>query len=147
MNNIKTVEVIKALPGLEAGDTLTRKDGDSNFELNIETITEDYSAVRHISISQSLLNKEEFKAIDWFEKRTPNKEKIASLEKELYLTSKRLELIEKRIDSKINEFEKEFNRVENNFADGMYFGEAEQWADESMTVHYNMIDLLKKIKA
>ena len=68
MNNIKTVEVIKALPGLEVGDILTRNDGNSNFELNVEEITETYSAKRHISISQTLLNKEEFKAIEWFNK-------------------------------------------------------------------------------
>jgi hypothetical protein len=155
MSNIKTVEVIKALPGLEIGDTLTRVNKQDNFELNVETITDTYSAKRVISISESLLNKQEFKATEWFSDRnTYSKEKINQmqsqidyLKKELANDDALLSKYESRIAEKLEQFRNEYARVEKAIANGEYEGELLWSADESLTVHYNMIDLLEKIIA
>jgi len=154
MNNIKTIEVVKPLTGLEAGDVLTRMDNQSNFELDVEEVTESYSVKRHISISQSLLNKEGFKAVEWFNKIKTNREIIADLTAELALhkemkdqTADRLKLITSRIDEKLKEYQSKYSEIDRNFQSNRYFGENVEWADEEMTVYHNMIDLLNKIRA
>jgi chromosome segregation ATPase len=77
MNNIKTIEVVKPLTGLEVGDVLTRNDSNSNFELDIEVAGDllgvPYTAQRFISLSASLLNIDEFKPIEYFEDPEPRK--------------------------------------------------------------------------
>lgn len=144
MKNIKAVEVIKALPGLEIGDVLSREDSNSNFELNVEEITKSYSAKRHISLSQSLLNKDEFKAIEWFVQKPSY---IARLEAENKEMASVLNKYESRIAEKITEYTKKENELKGKLNDIYLSGESMEWADEALTVYHNMIDLLKKIVA
>lgn len=164
MKNIKTVEVIKALPGLEVGDTLTRKSSEFNFELDVETVGDvngnPYTAQRFISLSAPLINKDEFKVIEWFTPKTVyNKSKV--LEAEIEILNDQLKYIEKafyettenysklllNIDAKLDEFEekldkvKEVTKIEYNRT-----GVLPRNADEATTVFTNMIDLLKKLK-
>lgn len=163
MNNIKTVEVVKALPGLEVGDTLTRLTPNDNFELRVETVTDTYTAKRVISLSETLLNKDEFKAIEWFKPVKTNKQRIAELEKEnselrdrivslVEAASKedwksdRFNLISKRIESKILDYTKEFGKIESILNKNLYSQDYEEYANEALTVYKNMIDLLKEIK-
>ena len=136
MKNIKSVEVIKSLTGLEQGDVLTRKDSNSNFELNVETVTETYSAKRFISLSEELLNKEEFKAIEWFTPKITNKQ-----------ARERLEILETRIETKLAEYKAKFAEIDEKLKEDKYLGELIEWADEAQTVYHNLIDLLEKIKA
>lgn len=163
MNNIKTVEVVKALPGLEVGDTLTRLTPNDNFELRVETVTDTYTAKRVISLSETLLNKDEFKAIEWFKPVKTNKQRIAGLEKEnselrdrivslVEAASKedwksdRFNLISKRIESKILDYTKEFGKIESILNKNLYSQDYEEYANEALTVYKNMIDLLKELK-
>lgn len=163
MNNIKTVEVVKALPGLEVGDTLTRLNADSNFELRVETVTDSYTAKRIISISETLLNKDEFKAIEWFNPIKTNKQRIVELEKEnVELRNKlvsfiskenltagkeeRLDNILKRIDTKIIDYTKEFAKIQDRLNSDLFSQDYEEYANEAMTVYKNMITLLKELK-
>ena len=139
MNNIKTVEVVKALPGLEVGDTLTRLNADSNFELRVETITDSYTAKRIISISETLLNKDEFKAIEWFNPIKTNKQRIEELQL-------KLDTILKRIDTKIVDYTKEYAKVEDRLNSNLFSQDYEEYANEAMTVYKNMITLLKELK-
>lgn len=173
MSNIKTLEVVSALPGLEVGDTLTRADSNSNFELNVETITEDYTAKRNIEVSPSLINKDEFKAIEWFTPYKSNKQIIADLKErveelkaandltnELYYTSLKnrtalsyendyLSRIKNRIDAKLEEFENKEKCILNMFYEGgnIFSAETTEELDQAQLVYSNMIDLLKKLKA
>lgn len=160
MNNIKTVEVVKALPGLEVGDTLTRLNADSNFELRVETVTDSYTAKRIISISETLLNKDEFKAIEWFNPIKTNKQRIEELEKENESLRKSLEIWKKdsktsfekynkiftRIMTKINDYGKEYSDIEDKLNSNLFSQDYEEYANEAMTVYKNMITLLKELK-
>ncbi len=163
MNNIKTVEVIKALPGLEVGDTLTRLNADSNFELKVETVTDTYTAKRIISISESLLNKDEFKAVEWFNPIKTNKQRIteleqenanlrdkivASIERECIELKKeeQLDTVLKRIDTKIVDYTKESSIIEKKLDSNRYSQDYEEYAMEALTVYRNMITLLEELK-
>ena len=53
----------------------------------------------------------------------------------------------KRIDTKRSEFEVKLNELEQQLEDDLVAGESIEWADEAMTVYYNLIDLLKKLTA
>jgi len=161
MKNIKTIEVTSQLPGLEVGDTLTRKDSESNFELIVETVTDNYTAKRYISLSPSLINKDEFKATEWFETIKTNKQKIAELEKDKTLLLDELNKAnlerceyrdivlkyEARISEKMKEFDEKYTELSNKVSNEVMSAEEQEWADEALTVWYNMSDLLKKVIA
>lgn len=163
MNNIKTVEVVKALPGLEVGDTLTRLTPNDNFELRVETVTDTYTAKRVISLSETLLNKDEFKAIEWFKPIKTNKQRIEELEKEnaelrnrivklidedskKFGKEERLDNILKRIDTKMLDYTKEFAKIQDRLNSDLFSQDYEEYANEAMTVYKNMITLLKELK-
>jgi hypothetical protein len=160
MKNIKTVEVIKALPGLEVGDTLTRKSSEFNFELDVETVGDvngdPYTAQRFISLSAPLINKDEFKAIEWFTPKVVyNKSKAFELEKEVdflkeqvSITYKKYDKLMTNIESKITEFNSKLEK-EKEFTNSEYkrTGYLPEYAGEATTVYTNMISLLKAILA
>lgn len=159
MNNIKTVEVVKALPGLEVGDTLTRLTPNDNFELRVETVTDTYTAKRVISLSEALLNKDEFKAIEWFKPIKTNKQRIEELEKEnAELRNKLVNEISNgqfnqfsakilnRINTKISDYAKEYAKIEDILNSNLFSQDYEEYANEAMTVYKNMITLLKELK-
>jgi DNA repair ATPase RecN len=55
--------------------------------------------------------------------------------------------IDRRIGEKIDEYETKLSDLKEKVLDDeFYSGEVIEWADEAMTVYYNLIDLLKKLR-
>jgi len=195
MNNIKTIEVIKPVLGLNVGDTLTRKDANSNFIGGEDKVGEGYMVSTHLSVSPSTVEElAAFKVTEWFMSKKDyrdllrkQEEKInatytrttyncldcvvADLKNELEYTKKELEyernrankhmefipaikntkarlnLIEKRIDTKINEFAMNLEKVNKVLELGLADDSFLPQVKESVVVFSNMVDLLKKLKA
>lgn len=153
MSNIKTIEVIKPLTGLEVGDVLTRSSNEYNFELDVETAGEvigvPYTAQRFISLSESLINIDEFKAIEWFEDKEEieNEDYWKSRFAEITEAEIKLKTILGRIDEKLEEYKAKQAEQVDILEDKYISGERVEWADEALTVYHNMIDLLEKLKA
>ncbi len=66
MNNAKTIEVVDPVFGLNEGDVLSRNSNEENFTLVDEHIGEGYSSYRSFSIPESMINPDNFKAIEEF---------------------------------------------------------------------------------
>lgn len=157
MKNIKTLEVISELPGLEVGDTLTRKDSDSDFVLNVETVTEAYTAKRFISLSPSLINKDEFKAIEWFEPVVTNKQKIAVLEAKIKELNSKLEcassaevdlaVLRGKMVTKRREFNDKVTKITNRIEKEILTQGQMDYANEGLTVLANLIEYTDKLLA
>ncbi len=164
MKNIKTIELVKPRYGLAAGSTLSRLSPDESFTFVGEHVAEGFTSKRTVSVSPSLIESEFARATEWFERRKPAREVIAELESELVNSKETIAKLEdqnnklgrelewykavvERIAAKRAEFELKLKEVEDKLADDMIAGETMEWADEAMTVYYNMIDLLKKITA
>lgn len=145
---------IKPVFGLQKDSVLTRETSKDNFLYESEYAGKDHSFSNKVSLSESLITKDSFVAIEWFEdKPLTNKEQIAklkenvkNLEDQLARVTSEKSLIQKRIDTKISEFESQYSRV-SKLTEDMFHQDDFSWANEAMTVYYNMIDLLKKIKA
>lgn len=171
MKNIKTIKVIEPIFNLNVGDTLTRLDENSNFTNVSELAGEGYLVCNSISLDPDVIGGlESFEVSEYFvaPKKKITKDYVESLEKELFLAklmyekaldllaesegvgynqSKELEKITKRIDTKLEEFIAETKKLDKTLANEFLSGERMEWADEASTVYYNMIDLLKKLKA
>jgi len=195
MNNIKTIEVIKPVFGLNVGDTLTRSSAEDNFVHDDKAIGDGYVASKYLSIDKDAkINWDSFQTIEWFMSKKAYKALLKKQEEEFnkdytcttynaldyvvtdlqdrlkYVESEleyeryrannyaalipsirksqsRLSLIEKRIDTKINEFSVNLEKVnkvlELELADDSFLPQVK----ESVVVFSNMIDLLTKIKA
>ena len=99
MKNIKSIEVIKEIYGLEVGDILTRKDGNSLFEIKEQMNYEDGGTMlRSISLSESMISKDYFKTIEWFENIETNKQKIARLENTVDSLRRELDTLQMNYD-------------------------------------------------
>ena len=157
MKNIKTIELVSPAFGLPAGSVLTRLDGQSSFEYVSEHVGDLYSSTHHVSVSPGMVNGTIAKATEWFERRRPAREVIAELEEKLAeatacneRTNETVQKYEKligRIDDKRSEFEAKLAKLDKELEEDLVAGESIEWADEAMTVYYNMIDLLKKLTA
>lgn len=160
MNNIKTIEVVKPVFGLGVGSQLTRANDALPFEFKSETISDGFASTKSVSISEESVNRDSFKAIEWFaEKPLTNKQKICSLIEELAQGQSRynelvkeneelisiLSKIDKRIQYKRDEFAKKVQELDKELADKLLCGERIEWADEALTVYANMLELLDKI--
>lgn len=160
MNNIKTIEVVKPVFGLGVGSQLTRANDTLPFEFKSETISDGFTSTKSVSISEESVNRDSFKAIEWFaEKPLTNKQKICSLIEELAQGQSRynelvkeneelisiLSKIDKRIQYKRDEFAKKVQELDKELADKLLCGERVEWADEALTVYANMLELLDKI--
>ena len=157
MKNIKTIELTEPVFGLPAGSVLTRLDNESPFEYKDENVGDSFVASHHVTVGSSMINNSFAKAIEWFEPRRRAKEVIRTLESQVSLLIKENEMFAsdierynellKRIDTKRSEFEVKLNELEQQLEDDLVAGESIEWADEAMTVYYNLIDLLKKLTA
>ena len=49
--------------------------------------------------------------------------------------------------AKLSEFETKLAQLNKELDEDLIAGESIEWADEAMTVYYNLIDLLKKLTA
>ena len=159
---------IKTNGVMTEGDVLTREYGHDNFVLNESTIGEEFSSNRTVSLSPSLINKDEFKAIEWFvDKDMHKKNKVAKLKEEISALNAELDgaykgwirdvekleadaagkqKMEKLIDEKLEEFNIELEKAKmilNKENIGAMEVEAE---NEKLVVYTNMIYLLKTIK-
>ena len=160
MNNIKTIEVVKPVFGLNVGDRLNKDLTDGNFYLAEGCNGEGYSFTRMVSVKSDSVDKENFKVVEWIaEKPLTNKQKICSLIEELAQGQSRynelvkeneelisiLSKIDKRIQYKRDEFAKKVQELDKELADKLLCGERIEWADEALTVYANMLELLDKI--
>lgn len=157
MKNIKTIELMAPAFGLPTGSVLTRLDSESPFEYKDENVGDSFVASHHVTVGASMINNSFAKAIEWFEPRRRAKEVISTLESQVSLLMKENEMFAadvekyskllKRIEDKRTEFETKLNELEQQLEDDLVAGESIEWADEAMTVYYNLIDLLKKLTA
>lgn len=157
MKNIKTIELTKPVFGLQAGSVLTRLDNESPFEYKDENVGDSFVSTRHVTVGASMINNSFAKAIEWFEPRRRAREVIEELKEKVSLVSKENEMLLSdvkkysqllnRIETKKSEFEAKLSELEQQLEDDLVAGESVEWADEAMTVYYNLIDLLKKLTA
>ena len=157
MKNIKTIELMAPAFGLPAGSVLTRLDRESPFEYKDENVGDSFVASHHVTVGASMINSSFARAIEWFEPRRRAKEVISTLESQVSMLMKENEMFAtdvekysrllKRIEDKRTEFETKLNELEQQLEDDLVAGESIEWADEAMTVYYNLIDLLKKLTA
>lgn len=152
MNNIKSIEVVNPVYGLNVGDVLTRETSEDSFSFSAEHVGEDYTYSRSISLSPSLITKDDFVAIEWFEQKKTKRQIIEELEQKLTDSIERENSVAaahdkllNRIDSKLKEYRLKFEEISTNVENGVYLNESFDWADEAMTVYHNMIELLEKL--
>ena len=157
MNNIKTIEVIKPVFGLEIGDRLSRVNSGDNFEISSEVITDSYTKKKEVSISESCINKDEFKAVEWLnEKPLTNKEKISKLESENSILVDRVKALEemllnsssmhmelnKKINKAIDDTQLKYDLAVNEFSGQFTYGDL---LDVDSTIYLNILKVLKSI--
>jgi hypothetical protein len=202
MSNIKTIEVIEPIFGLNVGDTLTRLDENSNFTNTSELVGDGYMVSNSVSLVSDIIEgANAFKVIEYFDEPVKEESKCKcttykdlknelSMYKDLYeysldsngklqsiiddrqeVVNQKCNVIESlkielqnsrdvirelreivgkrgnRIDSKLLEFEKQLLDTSKDLEKELISGERLEKLSESYTVFYNMIDLLKKIKA
>lgn len=164
MRNIKSIELTAPKFGLSAGSTLTRLNADSPFQYVSEHVGDSFTSKHNVSVSASMIDNSFAKAIEWFEPRKSAKHVISELTNELNESKaynaelgKRIEdlesklewhkLVAERIAVKRTEFENKLAELERQLEEDVIVGEPLEWADEAMTVYYNLIDLLKKLTA
>lgn len=167
MNNIKTIEVVKPVFGLNVGDRLNKDLTDGNFYLAEGCNGEGYSFTRVVSVKSDSVDKENFKVVEWIEpKPLTNRQRIEQLEGQLKDAEENMELgqknytailkeneemlalltkIDKRIQYKRDEYSKKVQELDKELADKLLCGERIEWADEALTVYANMLELLDKI--
>lgn len=175
MSNIKTIEVIEPIFGLNVGDTLTRLDENSNFTNVSELVGDGYLVSNSVSlISDIIEGTNAFKVTEYFKdqeqvicqsececkpKCTTYKDlkNELSMYKDLYEFSlesndelhDKLQKLENRIVTKRKEFEEKLESLSKSLSSeiGLISGETLEKLSEAYAVHYNMIDLLKKLTA
>lgn len=157
MNNVKSIELTKNAFGLEAGTVLTRLNNESQFEYKEENIGESFVSSKHVSVSESMIDNSFAKPVEWFLTRKNAKKAIRELEGKVSLLEKENEMLLSdvrkyesllnRIESKKSEFEKKLKKLEYELNNELVAGQSVEWADEAMTVYYNLVDLLNKLTA
>ena len=157
MKNIKSVAVTKPVYGLHVDAVLSRENSNDNFTYKSEYAGKDHSHKQIIELSESLLDKDHFVAIEWFaEKPLTNKERINALIQERDELSKVvLELEDKMqiadesyaslvesIDKQIKKFEDLYVSHYDNLKYATFFNEI----DVDLTVYKNILTVLKGLK-
>ncbi len=150
MKNVKSIITLKPVYGLHKDAVLTRENSESNFVYETEYAGKDHSYSNKVSLSESLIDREHFSAIEWFEEKPlTNKQKIEALTEEnknLKLEIEKLKSndLKSKVDSAIAEYQKEFDRV-YKLQDGLYGYEQIDFANEAMTVYDAIITAMKKL--
>lgn len=165
MKNIKAIELIKPAFGLDKGSVLSRLAPNELFTYSNETVGDNYNSKTSVSVSESVLSHDIARAIDWFKNKRSAKHVIQEQEEEIraltdYIVNLERKMINdesqvkekydkllNRINTKQEEFEKKLAELEEELENDIIAGETIGWADEAMTVYYNLIDLLKKLSA
>jgi hypothetical protein len=169
MSNIKTIEVIEPIFGLNVGDTLTRLDENSNFTNTSELVGDGYMVSNSVSLVSDIIEgANAFKVIEYFDEPVKEESKCKcttykdlknelSMYKDLYEFSlesndelhDKLQKLENRIVTKRKEFEEKLESLSKSLSSeiGLISGETLEKLSEAYAVHYNMIDLLKKLTA
>jgi hypothetical protein len=148
MNNIKSLEVIKPAYGLKVGDILSRTSGDSAFSIVVEEVGDGYEYASSVSLSESLINKDHFKAIEWFETRLTNKQIITDLENKVSTLESQIDdadAVKERLATKLIEFETRYAQLQGELESRVNYGNMIGWNSEEMAVLFNLIDFIKKM--
>lgn len=152
MKNVKAIELIEPAFGLQAGSVLTRTSNEAPFSIVFEHVGDNFQTKGETSVSESLINREIARPVEWFEQRKSAKLVISELEADVKMLSEKLELANSTIDklsstisNKIAEYTKLMEKIQNQLEDDVMSGEATEWADEAATVYYNLITLLKEL--
>ncbi len=160
MENIKAIELLEPAFGLPAGSVLVRLNKNEMFLGKNEHVGDGYELYTSVYVSESMLKDKEFLATEFFEKEKRSakhviqekeaeiadlKSHIKILEEILEQNSKSYSKILSRINEKKTEFQKKLEDLNKQMDEDVFAGESLEWADEAMTVYYNMIDLLTKI--
>ena len=97
MSNIKSIITLKPVYGLHKDVVLTRENENDDFLYESQYAGNDHRQYTKVSFSESLLDKEHFSAIEWFNsKPKTNKEKIAELEAENVELKSKIDELESR---------------------------------------------------
>jgi chromosome segregation ATPase len=169
MKNVKAIELTRPTFGLPKGTVLSRLSGNEPFAYKSEHVGENYQFSNSLSISQAAISWDFAKPIEWFEERRRSaKHVIQELEAEIErlkasnekLTadiasvidsydsaSKELNKLKSRAIEKRDEFQKKMNELQLDLENDIIAGESTEWADEAMTVYYNLVDLINKLLA
>lgn len=157
MKNIKTIELTADMFGLPAGATLTRLNPESDFVYSEERIGDNFNYKQTVTLSPSAVDRSFARAKEWFNERRSAKQVISELEsrvEDLAYENKALtdkatayDKLVSRIETKRTEFETKLAQLNKELDEDLIAGESIEWADEAMTVYYNLIDLLKKLTA
>lgn len=162
MKNVKAIELTRPTFGLPKGTVLSRLSSNEPFAYKSEHVGENYQFSNSLSIAQTAISWDFAKPIEWFEERRRSaKHVIQELEKEierlnaensLLSTEVRairseLDTIKRKATDKRDEFQKKMNELQLDLENDIIAGESTEWADEAMTVYYNLIDLINKLLA
>ena len=153
MKNIKTIELTKQAFGLPSGTVLTRLTNDKPFEYKAEHIGEDYRYSNSVTISPASITNGNAKVVEYFEeyKRSAKHviseltEKVSMLSAESEEYKRRYKVLADRAAAKRAEFQKKLDALELELEEDIIAGESAEWADEAMTVYYNLIDFINKL--
>jgi len=154
MKNIKVIRLLKDGYGLEAGAEFIRATSNDPFVCKLDATGDSYSYTATVSLNESAITKEMFKATGWFEKRMTKEERVAkdAINREIELKSlreavKRLDKIEARLHSKENEYTEKINEAKEKANSGLISSEMLEYYDEAITVYANLLEFIKVIKA
>ena len=113
MKNVKSIITLVPCFGLHKDAVLTRDNNSDDFVYSTEYAGNDHRQSTYISLSETLIDKEHFSAIEWFDKKPlTNKEKIKMLTEERDELGEHLSKMQSILVEKDNElkYEKEVNK-------------------------------------
>jgi dipeptidase len=162
MKNIKTIRLIDSVFGLDAGTLLSRNTPDEPFYCAWEHIADGYTAGGDVSVTESLLrfsSEISYEVVEYFQDKRSAKHVIKELEAKLeektkeaeeykemyYKDASELKKLLTRMNDKRAEFKTKMDETQTQLENDFISGEAVEWADEAMTVYYNLIDLIDKL--
>ena len=133
MKNVKSVITTKEVYDLAEGKVLTRETPEGDFVYETEYIGKDHKHSTKVVISESLIDKDHFAAIEWFaEKPLTNKEKIAKLEKQLEDSQYECKETQARLDEFYSKYDKLMARIESKMYE---YGKALKSLDDQMEIY------------
>lgn len=162
MKNVKAIELTRDTFGLPKGTVLSRLTATEPFAYKAEHVADDYQYSNSLSISPTVVTWDFAKPIEWFEDRRRSarhtieelEAKIKELTVENTLLSAEskairedLESLRKRAEAKRDEYQKKMNELQLDLENDIIAGESTEWADEAMTVYYNLVDFINKLLA